>query len=250
MSTVPSQPTPSPLPNRPKPLCAGDDPPDEKAPPKPLLRLDLGNLDHPGTQIFLDNVEPTKILKDAIATVLRILYAGDAEVPPVRSVTLVLNPAPGVAATAGLDIDNDHKQIRFSLDYIATLASRSAEAQRTEIRGIVVHEMVHVWQHNGKGAAPGGLIEGLADFVRLRAGLPASTWKRTAGDNWAAGYQVTAFFLDWIERRVGEGTVVKMNWCLQREYVEAEFWPALCGETVDELWRKYKEKIGSEETGA
>ncbi|CAI0445498.1 unnamed protein product [Linum tenue] len=41
--------------------------------------------------------------------------------------------------------------------------------------------MTHVWQWLGGGQgdiAPGGLIEGIADFVRLRAGLapPPGRW--------------------------------------------------------------------------
>lgn len=37
--------------------------------------------------------------------------------------------------------------------------------------GVCVHEMVHCWQWNAKGTCPGGLIEGIADYVRLRSGL-------------------------------------------------------------------------------
>ncbi|KAK6946046.1 basic secretory protein [Dillenia turbinata] len=31
--------------------------------------------------------------------------------------------------------------------------------------------MNHVWQWSGNGQAPGGLIEGFADYTRLKAGL-------------------------------------------------------------------------------
>ncbi|KAF8672392.1 hypothetical protein HU200_049598 [Digitaria exilis] len=35
------------------------------------------------------------------------------------------------------------------------------------------HETTHVWQWNEQGQANGGLIEGIADYVRLKAGYPA-----------------------------------------------------------------------------
>lgn len=44
----------------------------------------------------------------------------------------------------------------------------------------MVHEMVHCWQRNAHGTAPGGLIEGIADWVRLKAGLVPPHWKREA----------------------------------------------------------------------
>ena len=43
---------------------------------------------------------------------------------------------------------------------------------------------------------PGGLIEGIADWVRLRAGLGAKHWKQEADGKWDAGYQHTGYFLE------------------------------------------------------
>ncbi len=39
-------------------------------------------------------------------------------VPPTRSVTVVLRDMGGVAYTTGTELDNDHKEIHFSLGYI------------------------------------------------------------------------------------------------------------------------------------
>lgn len=62
---------------------------------------------------------------------------------------------PGVAHTFG---SASHKEIHFSLDHI-----RNSEARaRDEILGVLTHEMVHCYQHNGAGKCPGGLIEGIA----------------------------------------------------------------------------------------
>ncbi|WJZ83949.1 hypothetical protein VitviT2T_003587 [Vitis vinifera] len=57
--------------------------------------------------------------------------------------------------------------------------------------------MTHIWQWNGNGQAPGGLIEGIADFVRLKANYAPSHWVQPGqGDRWDQDYDVTARFLD------------------------------------------------------
>lgn len=63
---------------------------------------------------------------------------------------------PGVAHTTGHHVA---KEIHFSLDYINKLSPASIQS---EIQGVLVHEVVHCYQFNGKGTCPGGLIEGIA----------------------------------------------------------------------------------------
>ena len=90
----------------------------------------------------------------------------------------------GVAYTTGTDLDNDHKELHFSLNYIAN----NGGVSRDEILGVICHELVHCFQWAANGTCPGGLIEGVADWVRLRAGLGAKHWKREAGGKWDGGY--------------------------------------------------------------
>jgi hypothetical protein len=47
----------------------------------------------------------------------------------------------GVAYTTGSDLDSDHKEIHFSLDYIHKAISQERKTQ--EIMGVLTHEMVH-----------------------------------------------------------------------------------------------------------
>lgn len=157
----------------------------------------------------------------------------------------------GVAYTTGSDIDDDHKEIHFSLDYIHHVSNRPLQPGEpaAELQGVLVHEMVHCWQWNGMGTAPSGLIEGIADFVRLKAGLSAVTWKREAGGKWDAGYQTTGYFLKWIESRFRDGSVREINKALQKEaYREGDFWNNLFGRQVTDMWQEYSESINKEKT--
>jgi hypothetical protein len=101
---------------------------------------------------------------------------------------------------------------------------------------------VHCFQYNGHDAAPIGLIEGVADFVRLRAGLAPPHWKRgEKGEHWDAGYEKTGFFLDWLERAKGIGTVRRINLALSDgKYHEKKFWTSVLGEAIEELWEQYR----------
>lgn len=151
----------------------------------------------------------------------------------------------GVAYTTGKDIDDDHKEIHVSAEYISGIAS---SRKRQEIMGVLVHEMVHCWQWNAEGSAPGGLIEGIADWVRLRAGLSPPHWKKEAGGDWDAGYQHTGYFLDWLEEKYGDGTVVAINKALKEGgYKEETFWKKRFGTSVKSLWAEYGKHFKEEE---
>lgn len=112
--------------------------------------------------------------------------------PPTRSVTIILRHMGGVAYTTGIDLDHDHKELHFNLSYILNTKS----PKRQELLGVICHELVHCFQWAANGTCPGGLIEGMADWVRLRAGLGAVHWKQEAGGKWDGGYQHTGFFLE------------------------------------------------------
>lgn len=146
----------------------------------------------------------------------------------------------GIAYTTGSELDDDHKELHFSLNYISELATKPTSRQRDEIQGVLVHEMVHCWQWNAYGTAPGGLIEGIADFVRLKAGLSPPHWKKERGETWDQGYQHTGYFLDWIETEYGDGSTRRVNEALMnKRYDEEAFWNSLFGKGVQELWSEY-----------
>jgi hypothetical protein len=177
-------------------------------------------------------------------------------------VTIILQDFNGVAYTNGTDLDNDHKEIHFSLSYINHVCNNDPKPL-AELKGVLTHELVHCYQHTAPDdddqvpRPPGGLIEGIADFVRLRAGLGAAHWQKPKSaldraSNWDAGYQHTAYFLAWLEDvRFGRGAVGLLNDRLLRsgylgeseeqkkDKTQPGFWRDLFGVEVDDLWEEY-----------
>jgi Peptidase of plants and bacteria len=260
MSDAPPEATPSPIPvgvphrqeNDSAPDDAQEDQPSaEIARPHPKLRFQVEDLVHKGAVRFFQQTVPADILTDAITTVMRELYPRAMPAPPVRSITLILHSFDGVAYTKGMDLDNDHKELHFSLDYIANIDDSTPTRLSDEIHGVIVHEMVHVWQWNGKGTCPGGLIEGIADYVRLRAKLAPPHWTRNKGGEWDAGYDRTGYFLDWLERKYGYGSVVAMNDALRdKRYEEDKFWQTIFARSVKQLWEEYQASFDRAEPNA
>ncbi|KAK3196810.1 hypothetical protein K4F52_000154 [Lecanicillium sp. MT-2017a] len=217
--------------------------------PLPKLRLEIRNLTHPAAHRALTALNLSECVATATQDVLRTLYASPADrtttPPPTRSVTLVLRDMGGVAYTTGTELDDDHKEVHFSLPYIDGV--RPPERLAAEIRGVVTHELVHCFQHNAFGTCPGGLIEGVADWVRLQCGHVPPHWKREAKGKWDDGYQSTGYFLEYLEQRFGQGTVRRLNEKLRiQKYREDEFWVELLGRPVDELFEEYRQSLQEE----
>jgi hypothetical protein len=214
---------------------------------KPLLRLELRDLSSAGSRAFLRLVHASIALQDAVDNVLRFLYKDMhvSSIPPTRSVTLVIRDMDGVAYTTGLDLDQDHKEIHLNTKYIEFVPE---SRQKEEILGVMVHEMVHCWQHSGFGTAPQGLVEGVADWVRLKAGFAPPHWKRHVDCDWDAGYERTGYFLEWLEKEHGADVVRRINEAMREcEYDEDKLWPGCCKKGIKELWADYKKSVGDED---
>lgn len=213
--------------------------------PLPLLRLEFRDLADDGTSVFLTHVHGHEDLSTQVQNVLNLLYrVDDAEKAPrpgTRSVTFIVREFEGVAYTTGRDLDDDHKEIHINTKYIRT---RNGDV-RHELLGVICHELVHCFQWNARGTCPGGFIEGIADWVRLNAGLGAKHWRQEADGEWDGGYQHTGYFLDWLEQKFGDGTVCKLNACLREgQYKDEKVFGKCCnGTSVKDLWELYKEEF-------
>ncbi|KAK3936768.1 plant basic secretory protein [Diplogelasinospora grovesii] len=214
---------------------------------KPKLRLEIRDLHHAGTAKFLDAVNASTLLSRAVANVQRLLYHSPSDsttyCPRTRSVTVILRDMGGVAYTTGTELDDDHKEIHFSLGYINGIQG-PPERLADEINGVLTHELVHCYQWNAKGTCPGGLVEGIADWVRLRCGLSPPHWRQETTGEWDRGYQHTAYFLDYLEHRFGDGTVRRINEKLRlQKYDPKLFWTELLGRPVEQLWEDYASSV-------
>ncbi|KAF8672389.1 hypothetical protein HU200_049594 [Digitaria exilis] len=145
-----------------------------------------------------------------------------ADRKPVDAVTLVVADVDGAAFT----VDD---AITLSAQYVGNYS------------GDVKTETTHVWQWDGQGQANGGLIEGIADYVRLKAGYAPGHWVQPGqGDRWDQGYDVTARFLDYCDS-LKPGFVALLNAKMKDGYTD-DFFAQILGKNVQQLWQEYKAK--------
>lgn len=151
-----------------------------------------------------------------------------------EEVTMVVESFVGAAAYV---LSNT---INVNSDYIANYQGDV----KNEVIGLLYHETTHVWQWFSNNEAPSGLIEGIADYVRLKAALAPLNWvKRGSGARRDEGYAVTAYFLEycnWLK----EGFVAELNALMKDSYSD-DFFMQLLGKSVDELWNDYKSLYGN-----
>lgn len=144
------------------------------------LHLRVHDLSEPGVIRFFElGANPHALLAACVSSIFQQLYSdGSMPVPPVRSITLYLERFDGIAYTKGSQLDEEmHKEVHLSTEYIASIASDRLEH---EVRGVLLHELVHALQWNGRKTCPGGLIEGIADWVRLKCHLHPPHWRRVS----------------------------------------------------------------------
>ncbi|KAF8527658.1 hypothetical protein JB92DRAFT_2805341 [Gautieria morchelliformis] len=181
------------------------------------------------------------LLRAAVLKVLQCLYLVETQPRNIASVTLILRDFDGVAYSHSAN-DAD-KEIHISTRHIQGYEARAQH----EILGILTREMVHCFQYNAKGTCPGGFLEGIADFVRLRACLNAPYWNTSLpsnSENWDAGYERTAFFLVWVEQQfdgIGGGVDRALNEGVRNTtYDNGRVWRDVTGQSVEHWWLAYK----------
>ncbi|KAI3621976.1 pbsp domain protein [Moniliophthora roreri] len=230
-------------------------PPKYEGWPVPFLNLQVDDLAHPGAVLFFENVEsPLEALREAVLNVFKWLYKDKEKTPDhVASIQLILRSFPegGVAYTTGSYAE---KEIHFALEHIQRADKQGRCGD--EIMGVLTHEVVHCFQYDAGGTCPGGLVEGVADWVRLHSNLVPPHWKRIPGAKWDAGYEKTGYFLEWIDRRYGKtkgkeekGAIVRvLNETMKEcEYEEEKIWVDLVGLPVTALWECYCDEMKEKE---
>ncbi|KAI3720081.1 hypothetical protein L6452_20991 [Arctium lappa] len=112
-----------------------------------------------------------------------------------------------------------------------------------QFTSLMLHEMTHVFQWNGEGTTPSGLIEGIADYTVLRANHMQWGFANPGdGDRWDQGYAVTSRFLEYCDGII-PFFVAKLNKLMRVTY-DVKYFEDLTGKPVDQLWHEYKAKYG------
>ncbi|KAG6406617.1 hypothetical protein SASPL_134223 [Salvia splendens] len=128
---------------------------------------------------------------------------------------------------------------RKSFDRVSLFIDVFDEVEFKDAPAYASNNEIH-W--NGNGNRDEQLLylnEGIADFVRLKAGYPAPGWEGPGkGDRWDEGYSVTARFLEYCDG-LKSGFVAELNKKLRDSY-SPNFFQDLLGKSVDTLWAEYK----------
>ncbi|CAH1452815.1 unnamed protein product [Lactuca virosa] len=113
-----------------------------------------------------------------------------------------------------------------------------------EFTSLLHHEITHVFQWDGEGKAPLGLVEGVADYTKLKANYAQVGFaKPGTGNKWDQGYDFTARFLEYCDGIV-PGFVAKLNKMMRFSF-DVKYFEDLTGKPVDQLWQEYKAKYGN-----
>ncbi|KAK9667160.1 hypothetical protein RND81_14G237500 [Saponaria officinalis] len=129
--------------------------------------------------------------------------------------------------------------------YISSIYIQNYEGDiRREITRVIYHELTHVWQWTGMGRAPKGLLEGIADYVKIKAGYADEKYGKKQGDGerWDEGAEITAYFLEYCNE-LRKGFVAELNAKMKNGYEES-FFRELLGKSVEKVWDDYKDKYG------
>ena len=75
--------------------------------------------------------------------------------------------------------------------------------------------------------------------MRLNAGHAPPHWKRKSDGDWDGGYEKTAYFLQWIEERYGDGSIRELNEGLKDKEYDVHIFKDVTGRKVSKLWKLY-----------
>lgn len=183
--------------------------------------------------------KPAQVLWQAAHAACRLLYRDGAEVSDVPTITLIVEDAGGIASTSG-------STIKLSTPYLQQQSDAGVDLT-LEITGILHFATSLVYQHHGSSGdsgAPGWLVVGIADFVRLESGYIDRAKRRPGGAYDAGVSQTTAFFLDYLATK-DPNVVYELN----RELAPTapawtnDVFTQLLGTDVDALWAEYQSTL-------
>ena len=190
------------------------------------------------------------IFSQALRNACAVLYSTADEVPMIHKNFIIrcANPA-GMAQYAGVSIYPE-----------STLeVYRGFSTYRGQSTWFIQHEMTHMiskisMRYYFENAAARALEEGVAEYVAMVAGLVTLPRPAGGGGSWQEGYRTTAYFFDYIERRVSPGFVRRLVASFTTTDLSKKVMPwsqnvvpslNTAGKTLDQLWADYKAWVAS-----
>ena len=178
------------------------------------------------------------------ANVCSLLYASQAQVPKTYpTVTLEFTGTAGVLAQTWRTANPPRVEFGPSSIGASVTASYST------------HEVVHLFQRYPTNVTTqtSGVTEGIADWCLVQLGYHTVAGQRPSGGGtaWDAGYDTTAFFLDYVEKTAGGGTPGFVR-ALNASMNTTTWSPSVItgmntqGKTVAQLWSDYKAWLNHE----
>ena len=207
-----------------------------------------------GSKIYANIIkDPEAYISEQARDVLATLYYSPADsIPPVDNIYYTLEDVDGISAKGGEGRD---AYVFYSTRHIEqSYAGQNTEKVLFETRGVLLHELTHVYQLSPQGIGNYDddrvvwcFIEGMADAVRVANGgfLPED---RPKGGNYMDGYRTTGFFLAWLKdnkdpdflRKFNASTLAVIPWSFNGAIKH------VLGEEadIDELWYEYQVAVG------
>jgi hypothetical protein len=207
--------------------------------------IDFINEEADGDAAMFDRVipDPVTTMQDVACTVCSILYRDPEEPHRSRPSTIRLRiyDFDGVANAGGGNINFSSRHIR---NY------SNPDDALFEYLGVLIHEATHIYQFNDGG---GGLVEGMADFVRIRAGHHRMS-RRRPGGSWTDAYTTSGFFFSWLAGPGGLQTDGRMpadpdiGWAMNQQMNRSIGWSTevfveRLGAPVEQLWEEYQDAL-------
>ena len=171
---------------------------------------------------------------------------------------VALLPSPGFTAPAHYTITVKNMDgVAYTTDSHVSVSKKWIQDEMNrEAVGSLVHESVHVVQQYNPGAAPGWLVEGMADYVRWFLYEPQShgadiVYMRHMGKNFRYdnSYRISANFLNWVTEKYDTNVVTEVNAVLRGDKYIDDFWKQHTGKTLQELGAEWKTGIETQLAG-
>jgi hypothetical protein len=219
---------------------------DRACTPKFTLKLeDTG----PKGQLFLDAMGGTpagveKTVQQIGRDVCRVLYRKASEVRAANEMELEIRDYDGVAGKWG---DIGKIGVEISTRHIQNVKNEGRDVGE-EIKGILYHEMTHMYQHDdkpeGKWSGLAAYYEAGAEAVRIRYGFaPAGCRPGDKGGQWfEKSYCSGGWWWLWVDTKYPD-FIYKLN--VQMTGGDGKSWTPematpIAGVTLDAMWKEYQ----------